>query len=159
MRLPMYIGISADVDPKDILEDANATVEPSAHWPGGKLLTRGKYVALASKLGTKTVGGTAYDVWAVLVISDAEPEEVSHQKRVYRWFKNHPDIVGPYILHNAPTPLLNLLQEISGDTARTVWCIAGDEPSTMDSLTYTEGADPNGAEDDITGAEDDITTV
>lgn len=145
MRCPLFIGIPQGTPPALALPDATRTRRSSA---GGWELRKGRFAALAIKLGTRTVGGTLYRVFALMVTH-------GNQRKVYRWLKGSAQIAGPFTRHNAPAPLIAMLRErnatrdldgniITLGEALSPVLLAGEVQAEADDLDYIEGARVSG---------------
>jgi len=151
MRLPIYIAIAEDVPPRSVLEDAGASVRQGTH--GGWILEKGSIEVYAVRLGGVVVGGVSYDAYALLTVKGS-------QCKVWRYLKGQTGVNGPWTRHTAPAKLKQLLvginsrRDIDGNVIAPgregcTWVIAGDDADVADALTYTEGADPSGDDDEI----------
>lgn len=139
MRVPLFIGIDSSISAKSVLEDIDVEIRPST--AGGWELIKNNYEALVFLLGTKSVGGTNYKVYLIMVYK-------GDQRNVYRFLKNKVDLIGPYTLSNAPAQLLTFLGELDGSgVPKSPIVIAGESLDIVDVLNYTEGASEDGSDD------------
>jgi len=151
MRCPIIIAVEQGVTGRQALPDVDS-IAPSTAGDGAFILRKGEHSALAYRLGSVTVGGTTYRVFAVLY-------RRGDQRKVYRFLRSQ-NVMGPYTRHNAPTALRSWLRELtaerdeSGDIvalgpARVPIAWAGEDTDQLDRLDYVEGADPTGDDDAI----------